>query len=292
MKGSKQLLIQVPECLLLSISQIINVAFSILFALVFLTVYVPFSNTAWFHVGFSDRFIWTIVFIGVSTLFLAFSRLMMNLAATRLRHFLLIVYLSWLIFEIVFIGSFHAMISWFLIGMEDCSFSYIYLKSILVTLLALGVPYIITDLIILLRDTRRKLMVTNSDNVESDNEAMPEHSKIINIMDNNGNLKLSVKLDNLFYIKSEDNYINVFYLKKGEVASHLLRCKLQTIENSTLSSSTLMRCHRSYIVNISKASVLQNGQDGFTIDFDKEGLESVPVSKTYSAKIVKAFSER
>ena len=133
---------------------------------------------------------------------------------------------------------------------------------------------------------------TKSDTVESDDEVMPEHTEIINLMDNNGNLKLSVKLDNLYYIKAEDNYINVFYQRSGAIASYMLRCKMQTIADNCVDSSSLMRCHRSYIVNISKVSVLHNEADGFVIDFEREGLESVPVSKTYSAKVLEAFNKK
>ena len=121
---------------------------------------------------------------------------------------------------------------------------------------------------------------------------MPEHTEIINLMDNNGNLKLSVKLDNLYYIKAEDNYINVFYQRSGAIASYMLRCKMKTIEDNSMDSSSLMRCHRSYMVNINKVSVLHNEADGFVIDFEREGLESVPVSKTYSARVLEAFNKK
>ena len=53
-----------------------------------------------------------------------------------------------------------------------------------------------------------------------------------------------------------------------------------------------MRCHRSYIVNIKKVSVLHNEADGFIIDFEKEGLDSIPVSKTYSKRVLEAFSKK
>ena len=136
------------------------------------------------------------------------------------------------------------------------------------------------------------MTLTRSDLVASDDEVMPQHTEIINLMDNNGTLKLSVKLDNLYYIKAEDNYINVFYQRSGTIASYLLRCKMKTIEDNCAETSSLMRCHRSYIVNIRKVSVLHNEADGFVLDFEREGLESIPVSKTYSQKVLEAFNKR
>jgi Response regulator of the LytR/AlgR family len=286
------LIVQVPACLVDATNQVINVAFSVLFALVFLTLYSPFSETSWFQVGLSDRFLWTAFFVVVSTSFLISSRLLMSYLVKRRRHFSLLLYVIWLLLEIIIIGTFHAFISWHLIKMPDFTLSFIFGKSLLITFLALGCPFVITDLIFLLYDTRKMLLLTHTSSIESDDETIPKNADIINIMDNNGNLKLSVKLDNLYYIKSEDNYINVFYTKKGVVSSYLLRCKLQTIENNFSGRGVLMRCHRSYIVNTEKVKVLRNESDGFYMDFDCDGIDSIPVSKTYTEKVIKRFSNK
>lgn len=295
MKYPKRLITQTPECLTEPVSQSINVIISTLFALVFLTAYVPFSATAWFQVGKGSYFFTTLAFVGTGTLFLALSRTLMTWLVKKLRHFPFWFYILWLFLEIVLISVFYTLLSHFQIqptGGKSYGFAYILAKSFLITLVALGVPYTVTDLVILLKDAQQRLMLTKSDTVESDNEVMPEHTEIINLMDNNGNLKLSVKLDNLFYIKAEDNYINVFYQRSGTIASYMLRCKMQTIADNCVDSSSLMRCHRSYIVNINKVSVLHNEADGFVIDFEREGLESIPVSKTYSSKVLEAFNKK
>ena len=245
-----------------------------------------------FQVGKSNYFFITAAFVGSGMLFLALSRMLMNWVIRKSRHFPFGLYLLWLFLEIMIIAVCHTLISYFEIRATDHSFGYLYAKSILITFVALAVPYTVTILAILLKDTRQRLMLTKSDTVESDDEVMPEHTEIINLMDNNGNLKLSVKLDNLYYIKAEDNYINVFYQRSGNIASYLLRCKMQTIADNCVDSSSLMRCHRSYIINIKKVSVLHNEADGFVIDFEREGLESVPISKTYSAKVLEAFNKK
>ena len=292
MRFPKRLITQTPECLTEPVGQVLNVIISSLFALVFLTAYVPFSETAWFQVGKGHYFFITAAFVGSGMLFLALSRMLMNWVVRKSRHFPFWLYLLWLFLEIMIIAVCHTLISYFEIHATDHSFGYLYAKSVLITFVALGVPYTVTILAILLKDTQQRLMLTKSDTVESDDEVMPEHTEIINLMDNNGNLKLSVKLDNLYYIKAEDNYINVFYQRSGAIASYLLRCKMQTIADNCVDSSSLMRCHRSYIVNINKVSVLHNEADGFVIDFEREGLESIPVSKTYSAKVLEAFNKK
>lgn len=292
MKFPKRLITQTPDCLTNPVGQSLNVIISTLFALVFLTAYTPFSETSWFQLGTNNYFLNTVAFVGTGTFFLAFSRSLMTFCVRKLRHFPLWLYILWLFLEIALIATYHACISHFQIKATDYGFWYIFAKSLLITFIALAVPYSIVDLVMMLQDTRQKLLLTKSDTVESDDEVMPEHTEIINLMDNNGNLKLSVKLDNLYYIKAEDNYINVFYQRSGTIASYMLRCKMKTIEDNCLDSSALMRCHRSYIVNINKVSVLHNETDGFVIDFEREGLESVPVSKTYSARVLEAFNKK
>ena len=209
MKIRKQLITQAPECLTDPFSQAQNVIISVLFALVFLTAYTPFSDTSWFQLGTNSRFLGTVAFVGIGTFFLAISRTLMTFCVRKLRHFAMWAYLLWLFLEILVIAMFHTYLSYFLVKATSYSLGYIFGKSLLITFVALAVPYTIVDLMILLKDSRRKLTLTKSDAVESDNEALPEHTEIINLMDNNGNLKLSVKLDNLYYIKAEDNYINV-----------------------------------------------------------------------------------
>ena len=292
MKIRKNLITQTPECLTDPLSQAQHVIISVLFALVFLTAYTPFSDTSWFQLGTNSRFIGTVGFVGVGTFFLACSRTLMTYSVKKLRHFAFWAYILWLFLEIVLIAAFHTYLSVFQFKTTSYPMGYIFGKSLLITFIALAVPYIIVDLMILLQDSRRKLMLTKSDSVESDDEVMPEHTEIINLMDNNGNLKLSVKLDNLYYIKAEDNYINVYYQRNGAIASYMLRCKMKTIEDNCVDVSSLMRCHRSYIVNIKKVSVLHNEADGFVLEFEKEGLDSIPVSKTYSARVLEAFNKK
>ena len=292
MKIRKQLVTQAPECLTDPFSQAQNVVISVLFALVFLTAYTPFSDTSWFQLGTNSRFVGTVAFVGIGTFFLACSRLLMTFCVKKLRHFALWAYIVWLFLEIVLIAAFHTYLSFYLVKATSYSLGHIFGKSLLITFIALAVPYVIVDLMILLKDSRRKLTLTKSDAVESDNEVLPAHTEIINLMDNNGNLKLSVKLDNLYYIKAEDNYINVFYQRNGAMATYMLRCKMKTIEDNCVDISSLMRCHRSYIVNIKKVSVLHNEAEGFILEFDREGLDSIPVSKTYSQKVLEAFNKK
>lgn len=277
------------SCLLEVGNIVTSLTFSVLYALVFLVIYSPFSDTSWFGVAKSDSFLLTTTFVIASILLLIVSRIFMYIASKRFMKMTYLKYSLWLLSEIILIGIFHSILSMFYVKITNYTVSFIVTKSILITLLALGVPYIVAAMWLTIKAMRNTLLVTDTKNIASDGEAIAQNIDIINIADNKGVLKLSVKLDNLYYIKAEDNYTIIYYTKNGILNRYMIRCKIQTIED-TFSNTPLMRCHRTYIVNTQKIKVLRHESDGFYMDFDLEEIEPIPVSKTYTASVIKRFS--
>ena len=92
---------------LLGKSQLIGtVTFSVLFAIIFLNIYIPFSDTAWFGLGQSDMFSGTVIFVFVSIMTLVISRTLMY-RTKRLLELTYLEYTLWCIAEIVLIGAFY-----------------------------------------------------------------------------------------------------------------------------------------------------------------------------------------
>jgi DNA-binding LytR/AlgR family response regulator len=60
---------------------------------------------------------------------------------------------------------------------------------------------------------------------------------------------LSVRQEDLLYLKSADNYVYVYYLNsKREIVNYLLRNTLKNIEGQ-FPNISLIICHRFYVVN-------------------------------------------
>ena len=55
---------------------------------------------------------------------------------------------------------------------------------------------------------------------------------MIPFYDDKGILKFSVKKENLLYLESAENYVNICYLNKGKVSKYLLRDTLKKIEEN------------------------------------------------------------
>ena len=131
------------------------------------------------------------------------------------------------------------------------------------------------------------------ENVVTDEEQEQETQvHKVTLFDNSGSLKLSVNIDNLYYIESDDNYIKVWYTdNKGELKQYMLRCRLKTVEES-FKGSSLVRCNRKYIVNIKKVSTLRKESSGYVIDLGKEEIPALPVTKTYTDAILSYFTDQ
>ena len=279
----------IASCLLEVGNIVTSLTFSVLYALVFLVIYSPYSETSWFGVAKSESFLLTTTFVVVSVLFLIVSRTIMLFVSKKDVKITYFKYALWLFAEIILIGVFHAALSMFYVKLENFTPTFIVTKSILITLLALGVPYLVAAMWLTIKDMHNTLQVTDTKNIATDGEAIAQNIDIINIADNKGVLKLSVKLDNLYFIKAEDNYTIVYYSRNGMLNRYMIRCKIQTIEDG-FRDTPLIRCHRTFIVNAKKIKVLRHESDGLYIDFDFEGIDPIPVSKTYSEAVVKRFS--
>ena len=117
-----------------------------------------------------------------------------------------------------------------------------------------------------------------------------KEGNMITLSDNNGVIRLSVSLENLYYIESNDNYVNVWHLDaKGRLSKHMLRCRIGTIEER-FKGTPLVRCHRKYIVNLDRVKMVRKESPGYELDLDNDYIEPLPVSRTYKAGILKAFN--
>ena len=100
-----------------------------------------------------------------------------------------------------------------------------------------------------------------------------------------GSTKESVTLkpsDFLFAV-SEGNYVHIHYLKDGAVISGMIRTRMKEMEE-TCEGTSLMRCHRAYIVNSQHIVRVVSRSSGFMLKL-RHTDTMVPVSRTYTTSI-------
>lgn len=265
-----------------------TVTFSVLFALVFLNLYIPFSDTAWFGLGNSVYFLFTAGFAFVSLLILIVSRV----ALYKLRNVLRMTYLGyvlWCVAEVILICLFYTFVTMDITDPGDLNFIQVLGKSLLYGTISLIVPYIISGMYFAIIDKNNTIRLMHCKDVVSDEPEL-HHDTKITLFDNNGALKLSLSSGSLFYIESDDNYIKVWYSdNKGALKMYMLRCRLKTVEDS-FRNGPLVRCHRKYIVNTEKVKVLRKENEGYVLILGDESVPPIPVSKTYTDNVLKIFS--
>lgn len=168
--------------------------------------------------------------------------------------------------------------------------------TVIVSLVLAALAFALVCCVIIVLFAWRKNIKTvrlmNMGGVVSDTEVSSPDEKVITLTDNEGGMKLSVRLKNIYYIESDDNYIKVWYQDyTGSIKQYMLRCRLKTVEES-FEGSDLVRCHRKYIINMAKVQVLHKEKDGYYVDLGVDSIGDVPVSKTYEALVLGKFNER
>ena len=287
------LLNKLPSYLLGKYQLMGTVTFAVLFAVVFLNIYIPFSDTAWFVLGGGDArtFFYTLAFVMTSILSLIASRMIMY----RLGKIITMTYLNyiiWCILEIMAVGGIYTWIT-VINNPEILELPVeIFSRSLLYGTISLGIPYLIAGMYFAIIDKNNTIRLMNYENVVTD-EAPRENMSLqkITLFDNSGSLKLSLSLENLYYIESDDNYIKVWYTdSKAELKQYMLRCRLKTVEES-FKDSGLVRCNRKYIVNIKKVSMLRKESDGYVLDLANEAIPPLPITKTYTDSVLSYFTD-
>ena len=141
-------------------------------------------------------------------------------------------------------------------------------------------------------DKNKTIKLMSYENVVTEDALVEGPIKKITLFDNSGALKLSLNIESLYYIESDDNYIKVWYTdNKGDLKQYMLRCRLKTVEES-FKGSSLVRCHRKYIVNLSKVSMLRKESEGYVLDLANEEIPPISITKTYTDTVLSHFTDQ
>lgn len=259
------------------------ILFTAAFALVFINIYQPFNSKNWFLVTDITYFLFSSLIILTGVLVVVVSRIIMYHYCKN--HDLeLIQYCFWIFAEILAMATFYTL------------FEKIFLKdtrdvgdmmeqSFINTSLVLLLPYFISWLLFSWKDKNMKLEKIALEGSTTDQST----KNMISFYDEKGDFKLSVQSDQLLYLEAADNYVKVYFLNKGKLSNSMLRNSLKTLDESFINTS-MIRCHRSFIVNFDKVKILRKEKDGIYLVFDHENIPDIPVSKTYAERVITKFS--
>ena len=214
---------KLPEYFLEKTQLIGTVTFAVLFAVVFLNIYIPFSDTAWFRLGNSVLFLSTAGFAALSICILVVSRVLMY-HSKKWFCMTYLEYVLWCFAEVFLICTFYTFVTMDVQRPQDVSALRIFSRALPYGVICLIIPYIIAGMYFAIVDKNRTIRLMSSRGFVSDQEPFHGAESQITLFDNSGALKLSVKSSNLYYIESDDNYIKVWYTdSKGVLKMYMLR---------------------------------------------------------------------
>jgi DNA-binding LytR/AlgR family response regulator len=280
----------------------------IIFSIVVLLFYDKYSVAIWFSTEDTLRFSITMLFYIAAIVILIISRVTMNALQDRM-EMTITKYGWWLVSECLAIAILYTIITITLFPVDGISTPMIGIRALLCVAVMLTIPNFIISFYAAYRSkceeleaTQYQLQKIREENVrlmainESDTRHKEQITKkssdrprMVNLRDNSGTLRLTINIDSLYYLESEDNYIKIYYKHNDKIASYLLRCKTKLVEQM-LQGTGMVRCHRSYIVNIAKIKFVGESHRMHFITMDDDTIKQIPVSKSYYTALLESLN--
>lgn len=108
--------------------------------------------------------------------------------------------------------------------------------------------------------------------------------EVLIIRSENEKDNLELRLNDLIFIQSSDNYVEVHYLVKNDNQKKLIRTSLKAVAIDFENNKELFRCHKSYLVNVKKVKHVSGNAQGYKLHL--VGTDSlIPVSRLYNMEL-------
>ena len=278
----------IPSFIYKRSNQIAMIIFVPIFALLFITIYRPFNFEhidedtgllTWLNISREVLVqLITLGFIFVGMAVVAVSRWIMGVY-TRKRELSYIQYISWGAFEILIMALIFTIAALFTDTPKPVT--TLFYNSLVKTILILLIPYVMCYIYFIWQERVAQLRHIR-ERLAEDETAL--QAAYVQIYDEKGEMRLSVRREHLFLLESADNYVCVWYINNNLPKKVLVRNTLTKVAKQ-LESTHIQRCHRSYIINLDLIKVMRREKEGIFVEFGVEGVPDVPISKTYVESI-------
>ncbi|MBO5758620.1 MAG: LytTR family transcriptional regulator [Rikenellaceae bacterium] len=269
-------------------NQIAMCVFAALFALVFINTYNPFGAEMYSATYMSDnlhfgkaspRFLFVlftsiVVLIGFAIVLI--SRVVMHQYLKR-NTLSAYAYIIWVLCEVVAMSLVYTVMT--LLGKMQDDVWEAFTNSLLNTTLVLIIPYALCLTFFALQEKNRQIK-----RLAGIRNERATAQGLVSFYDERGELRLSVRHDHLLLLEAADNYVCVWYMSYDEPKKVMVRNSLKRLSQQ-LDGTGIVRCHRSYMVNIDQVKVVRREKDGAMLDLGIDGIPSIPISQTYNESV-------
>jgi hypothetical protein len=104
-----------------------------------------------------------------------------------------------------------------------------------------------------------------------------------------GNLRITYA--SIVFIRSADNYIEIYFRNEDRIEKKLIRSTLKNIESQLALKRQFIRCHRTCIVNTMHIEKLQRNYSGYNLKLNLYE-DTIPVSRQYLMQVKDSISAK
>jgi len=256
------------------------------FALIFINIYRPLdfdrlddSFLSWLNISHDLAVqLITISMVVGGMIIAAASRLIMSWY-TKKHKLSYLDYIVWILGEIAAMASAFTIAALF--TETNKSLAELFRNSFVKTALIVIIPYVMCYIYFIWHENSMQLRTLRRQIAEDETRLQKAY---IHIVDEKDEVRLSVRHEHLAIIESADNYVCIYYLNNGKIKKSMVRNTLRRVAEQ-LEGTNVVRCHRSYMVNLALATVMRREKEGIFIELGIEGVPDVPISRTYSEKV-------
>ncbi|MBC8767836.1 LytTR family transcriptional regulator [Arenibacter sp. BSSL-BM3] len=258
-------------------SKLLLIGFISLYSFIFINIYAPYNINKW-----GENYYWEFVLIGFSVLIFTQFILRTIFGPKRFKIYSLLPWglmemgLMALIFEFAYsppMRTLQEQISEFLLTFWQIG-------------LVVAVPY---TLFLWYAQIKQKLPSFKEEiqyNIK--NTSTDGNSELLILNGENNKVVLAIKYNQLVYIKSAGNYLELFYFTGEKINKDLIRMSFKELDE-IISDPKVIRVHRSYMVNTVYINSAKKTKKGYVLNIQYFPEEKIPVSFGYKTDFEKAL---
>ncbi|HEY1056154.1 MAG TPA: LytTR family DNA-binding domain-containing protein, partial [Emticicia sp.] len=244
----------------------------------FFVVFQPFGLNEWQH----PHKLWVLIgFGGIVSICTLFNRSVLPLLVPKFFNeqkwvvWKEIADILFLLALITCANMFYSKLFFHYLPLTPLGFIVMFLIVALVGLIPISFG-VMSNYIYQLKKYNQTIVVQPNESIRAEEKTIA----IIKLVAENEKDVVEIEEDDLFFIESSDNYSTVFYQQGNTLQKELLRSSLTRLEGQ-INSPTIVRCHRSYIVNLTKVEKVTGNAQGYKLHLKSPEL-TVPVARKYS----------
>jgi hypothetical protein len=144
------------------------------------------------------------------------------------------------------------------------------------------------QMILLKRNLAEAEKISSNLNYKKRLQGVPDAT--VEIVSENKKENLVLKVCDILYITSADNYVEVYFLDDGIIISKLIRTSLKAARENLKLYTAFYRCHRAWIVNLDQVKRVTGNSQGYRLILNYGDIE-IPVSRNLNEEITNRLSK-